>query len=418
MVTGRRFGKTTMDAHYLVDTALRRPGTLSTYITLTRKNSKLLLWPELAKMNHKYKLGMKPNVSELTYRLPNGSWIWLSGADSEDAIEKFRGFKPALNILDECASFGPHIDALIEEVLEPGLLDFDGTNVLTGTPGPICAGAFYEATTNPAKGYMVKRGTCLDNPFLPQAKAWLERKRIERGWNTDDPRYLREWMGIWIRDLNSLVYRYDALKSDYDVLPVGHTWEYVLGVDFGYRDSTGFSVIAFSRTHPNVFHVEAWKKSEMLVSDVAERLRWYMGRYSFTRIIGDAGALGKMLVEEFRKRQSVPIIAAEKQHKFAFIELLNSDLATGRFRVKKESPVVTEWGQLQWDDARKKEQAAYANDLSDATLYAWREAKHFCYVATDPPPTTPEEVLEREAEKLERRAEKRVRGRKQRPFWE
>lgn len=418
LLTGRRFGKTSLLAVDLLDTALRFPGSLSIYIHLTHGLAKKQMGAELARLDAKHNLGMDPNLTDLAYRFPNGSQVWLGGANDQRQIEKYRGFKPHKVQLDESASFGPHIKALIEEVIDPGLMDNDGAVGMAGTPGPICAGMFYDATTDVDKGFSVHRGTVLDNTYLPNAAAWLAKKRRDRGWTETDPRYLREWMGIWMPDNNSLIYRYIADTADYNILPTHHVWEYVLGVDFGFNDATAFVILAFSRTCPDVYVVDQWQKSEMLLTDIRVRIEWLMTQYRFTRIVGDQGGLGKTFIEEFRQRNSIPMIGAEKAHKFDYIELLNSDLATGRLRVKRNSPLALEWAQLQWDDARKKEAPQYPNHLSDACLYAWREAKHFCYVPTDPPPTSREEALQREAEALEQRAEQRVRDRLEKSFWE
>lgn len=413
---GRRAGKTVVNAADLTLDAMRVPerGEMCAYITLTRKNAKLLLWPELKRFNAKYGIGIKFNNTDLLATFPSGGSIWLGGADTEDQIEKFRGFKFRRIVLDECASFAPHINALIDEVLHPALLDVSGKMSMIGSPSAKCSGAFYDACTDPSLGWSLHQWTVLENPAIPNAAAWLASECARKGLSEDDPRYLREWMGRWVADLNSLVYRYQAANSDYDVLPSGHDWEYVLGVDLGFDpDPCAFVVLAFCRDLPDVYVVETEQLGQLIPEAIANRVKAYMGRYRFARIVADTGGLGKAIVEEMRQRYSIPVYPAEKRNKHEYIELLNSDLATGRMRIRRQDPLAHDWQQLVWDmdtRGRRKESDRYPNHRSDAALYAWREAKHFAYKAPDVPPAIGTDAhAQREAARLERQAQARLR---------
>ena len=80
-----------------------------------------------------------------------------------------------------------------------------------------------------------------------------------------------------------------------------------------------------------------------------------------------------------RARFALPIQAAKKTEKHAAIELLNSDLQCGTFFIQEDSPIREEWDQLQWTKDFKKEHPAYPNHISDGTLYAFREARHYAW---------------------------------------
>jgi hypothetical protein len=98
-----RAGKTIACAADLIDTALTKPGTVGLYITLARSSAKRIVWPELHKINREFKLEGIPNESDLSFRFPNGSIIYCSGASDAQEIEKFRGLSNvALSYLDEC----------------------------------------------------------------------------------------------------------------------------------------------------------------------------------------------------------------------------------------------------------------------------------------------------------------------------
>ena len=337
----RRAGKTHSAAVYLLKQALENPESEAAYIALTRINAKRVMWPKLKQLDRKYSMNINFNNSELTAYLPNGSVIYLTAANDQADVDKLRGSAFVLIVIDECASFGPHMDELVEEVLEPTLIDHDGTMCLIGTPNAACAGIFHRVTTDPHGDYSNHHWTIRDNPHVPHAGEWLERRMNRRGWDNEHPVYLREWCGRWIRSTDSLVYKFDEAVNLYDSLPtIDYDFEYILGVDLGFNDASAFTVCAFN--------------------------------------VMDTGGLGKSIAEEFRIRYNLPVHAATKHDKFSYIELLNSDLRSGFIKIPPNSLLAGEWGLLQWEEDRKSEDKRFENHLSDAFLYAWRESKHYC----------------------------------------
>src|SRR5260221_595449 len=69
----RRSGKTLGCAADLIDTALKRPGVVCLYITLSRASAKRIVWPELTKINREYELSGVTNMADLSLTFPNGS---------------------------------------------------------------------------------------------------------------------------------------------------------------------------------------------------------------------------------------------------------------------------------------------------------------------------------------------------------
>ena len=98
----------------------------------------------------------------------------------------------------------------------------------------------------------------------------------------------------------------------------------------------------------------------------------------------DAGALGKKIQEELRMRHGLVIEAAEKPRKVEFIELLNDDLRTEKFKAFQSSLFEEDCMLVQWDKdskirnpERPKISDTYHSDICDAVLYAWRECRHY-----------------------------------------
>jgi hypothetical protein len=385
---GRRAGKSHAAAAYLCEVALKTPEALCVYIGLSRKTARRILWPVLNKFNREYKMGASTNNLELEMTFPNGSQIWLTGATNSEDIEKLRGNAYHLVIIDECASFGSFFTTLIEDILDPALADYDGTLCLIGSPGAACTGLFFEVTgqPQPPSDWTVHEWTVLDNPKFPRwsgkadwarrASDWLEAKRVSKGWHVKYPTYLREWLGKWVRDEGSLVYKYNPLFNLYTELPKG-SWVDILGVDLGHDDPTAFALVAYAPDNETTYLLEDFSASELSIDVVAKKIKEYRSKHNIRRIVMDTQGLGKMIAAEIRRRYSLPVEPAEKSAKLDFIELFNSDLLQGKFKAKADSIWVEEATLLQWDEDRKKEDPRFRNHVTDAALYAWRECLHW-----------------------------------------
>lgn len=420
-VCGRRAGKTEAAAAKLCVAALTCPNAFSCYIGLTRKGAKQLMWPILTRLNRQFGLGAKPNIADLTFTFPNGHVIFLGGADTEKEIEKFRSYKYKLVVIDECGSMGPWIKTLVIDVLLPACIDVGGQICLIGTPGPVCDGYFWEATTEGHdESVPTYHWTCLDNPFIPGAHAWLAETKKKRGWDDNHPTYLREWMGIWVPDWNKLCFpKFDIVKNAWDgVLPNLHgqgIWEHVLAIDLGYDDGTSFTDLIDSKGSDTAFIKSSYKEIHMEISAVFERARTFCANNRVRRIVVDAsGGGGKSTVADWQKRFSVPLHAPEDKHaKRDHIALVNNAFSDRKLLVNVEecADLVHEMATICWDDKRKKPDPRYPNDCTDGLEYGYMESYHYAGATPTPPKSTltDKERYEREAEEHEAREVKKHR---------
>jgi hypothetical protein len=134
-------------------------------------------------------------------------------------------------------------------------------------------------------------------------------------------------------------------------------------------------------------------------------------------MVMDAGALGKKIMEELRMRHGLNIEAADKTRKVEFIELLNDDLRTEKFKTFKNSLFEEDCMLVQWDkDSRirnpekPKISDTYHSDICDAVLYAWRECRHYLSEKpSDKPKENSQEFMDelemKEAMDMERKLE-------------
>jgi phage terminase large subunit len=383
----RRAGKSHMAGCYVIAEALKHPRSTVPYVALTRGHAKRIMWKTLLDLTRAY--NPQVNLTELRITLSNGSDIVLAGANDEATAEVFRGQKFPLVVLDECASFRSHFKEMVEEVIEPALIDLNGTLAMIGTPSAACRGLFFEATTQAESPYSLHRWTILDNPFIPHASEWLAERMKERGWTQDTPAYRREWLGEWVASTDSQVYAFSRDRNIASQIPT--KMNYILGIDLGYDDETAFVVVGYRADDSRLYVVETYAKSEMIITDIVRKVDELQSRYgSFVRIVADTGGLGKQIAAEIRKRYGVPVFPAEKTQKADFIQLLNDDLRLGKILVNPiEINFIEEITALQWDEEKEGrfiEDPRFANHRCDAFLYAWRESCHYLQKTPDPKP--------------------------------
>lgn len=436
----RRAGKTWGKSSYATYIGEAFPGSRVLIISLTLGSTAENYWRQATAgiwtMNSLYNLGLKGNDTHLSWVHENGSRGILRGADSKNDIEKLRGAtaEADLTIIDECKSFAPaFLDELIRDILLPGLMTRQGTLVLGGTPGLIPDGTFYKATCPTARSATGKRfnipfdlrdkievpnsqalwslhsWTVLDNPVEGQWQFALDMKENE-GWDDDHPTWRREFLGEWVIDGTGLVYAYTAAKEkgankgDLDFVnwkpaptksnPTGlpeedGPWHLVWGCDLGFEDDFGLVVAAYSEQLRELRHVWDFKDNHLTIDEIAAVLEDAGKRFGPpVAIVGDAGALGKLVVESINSMYGIPIQKAEKHEKNDHIELLNSDFHAGRIKIIPHTELENELQRLQWDlskgakellarTGRLREDPKCPNHLCDSLLYLWRFSYHF-----------------------------------------
>jgi hypothetical protein len=196
--------------------------------------------------------------------------------------------------------------------------------------------------------------------------------------------------GLWVRDVDGLVYRYSERENVIATAP--ECDRYVLGIDYGARSPTAFVLLGWRKHDPTVYVMRAWKKAGMspseageVVRDIREELR---NEDKTLAIVGDTGGLGAGYVEEAQRRFKLPIEAAEKTNKLGYIKLLNGDLERGRVKVvlPECEPLTSEWLELPWHEDREKEASGFDNHCADACLYAWRRTHAYNQKAAEDEP--------------------------------
>lgn len=471
-VCPRRSGKTFAVTSKVLHFAEKNANTRILIISLTLKSTVENYWSGspggLWAQNAKYDLGIKFNTSSHTWVHENGSRGLLAGAETKADIEHLRGAAAEADIvvIDECKSFAPaHLQDLIENVVEPGLMTRDGQLIMIGTPGSIPMGPFYNATCllarigeaenarptciawqdreapGPAYArlseedwvgiYSMHHWTIADNLAAPGQWRRANQIKRQRGWGDDHPTWRREYLGEWVGDAADLVYAYMQAKAagaDVNWIPraeFGITglnpeegpWHLLLGLDLGFVDDSAMVLVAYSETLRELRHVLDYKRPGLDSQAFTEVVLSIIDQYGQPEmIVADyAGGGAKMLLETINQRYGLAIQPAEKRSKTDHIDLLNGDFLTGRIKIIPGSDIETELQGLQWDlsnDAkiilartnRLREDPSCPNHLCDALLYIWRFAYHFYSQPhqSGPPMGSPEWQQMREDQEIER----------------
>lgn len=377
----RRAGKSYTAGLYLYQEALDNPGVSCLYVALTRDSAKRIMWKDVLKvLNKKFALKAKFNETALSITLPNGSVIYLVGADSdEDEKEKLLGQKYKLVIIDEAASYTIDLKDLVYKTLKPAVADYRGTICLIGTPGNLLKSLYFDVTRGIEPGWSLHGWTTFDNPQM--ARQWQEEIDSLKQTNpavVETPWFQQMYLGLWVIDSSKLVYKFDAARNLFDgELPAkSHPYHFILGLDLGYNDDTAFVVGAYEKNNPVLFLLETIKKPNLDISAVAAIIKALERKYKFDVLVTDGA--NKQAVAELNNRHDLNLIAADKTGKSDFIELFNSDLIQGKIKahVTLAAPWIQEVRELIWKETESKriEHPALPNHAADAALYLWRHA--------------------------------------------
>jgi len=127
LICHRRAGKTVASVNHLIRDALTTPKSQYAYIAPTYKMAKRIAWEYLKEFARPIP-NMQFNESELRADFPNGSRIYLLGAESPDSL---RGLALWGVIFDEASQQPSNI---FSEIIRPSLADHSGYAIWIGTP--------------------------------------------------------------------------------------------------------------------------------------------------------------------------------------------------------------------------------------------------------------------------------------------
>jgi len=437
ILTSRRAGKTNTVLRGICRDALDNPNRKYAYIGLSRITAENIVWKELESINSDHNLQLDLQGYRLRAIFPNGADLTLYGADQPGWLKKFKGAKYRGVIIDEAGEFDIDLQDFIFRVIRPTLTDLRGSLWLIGTPGVVPSG-YWWAVTNPeaadrVKGWNVYQWHAFDNPYIEaQFRSDMAELREIYGEELEHlPWYRREWLGEWCSDTSRNVYKYSPAKNDTSEIRQPHPADrYVLAVDPGFRDATGFVVGVYNpEVHDELHFIECYRQIEMQLDEIADKVREYRAKYNNLRIIGDPDSAH--FLSFMRERCHIPVEDAQKIRKQENIQYMNNSLIAGKIKYKmpecydlvKEMMELTK--EFRKSDERQegrvtlgewKEHPKQPNDLCDCALYIHRVALN--YLHSEPPAKIVHgtaEYYEQIENKLKQAALRKAAGNK--PWW-
>ena len=410
---GRRAGKTQGISRGMLKKALVKPRSVGVYFGTTLKRARKTIWDSpdglpsiIDDLGLKSELISNPNETDLRIDFRNGSVIWVAGCETLGDAKNWKGLRYDFACIDEAQDWPEEILAyMIDEALKWALMDRwrSAELVLTGTPGHMLAGLFYEICSGKRRGWGSHHWTAQDNPHV-DAQGFLTELLTERGLKVDDPIVQREFFGRWVQDLSAQLFQYCAGRNDYEDLPGGETWSHALGMDVGIRDMATFVLESWRRYDRTVYIQEAYgeraKPTDAPVTRFAEIIAGFQQVFGRgIALVMDCGALGLGYQMELRNRFNLSVEAAKKVEKAAAIRVMNDQLRAGRIKVSQRCrALVDQWGALQIDTKTQIEKPGQDCDLADAALYGWRHV--YAYLERPEPDRSPSAEQRRMVERV------------------
>lgn len=332
---------------------------------------------------------IKGSVENQEMYFENGSQLLILGNNNAADIDKLRGERISMCIMDECGH-QRNVKQLMREVIGPALKDYgsEARMYLVGTPPRIPHTYVEELWNNPTvKKY---HWTFMDNPFIPERDTVVQKVCEEEGVEPTSAFIRREYFG----EMNAfdedakLIKKYTFNKDA--ALPNTFDYAYV-GVDWGYEDKAAVISILANRKEQRAWIVDSWSESHRgiveISNEIVRQVNNLKENYNLARepwVVCDNNE--KSAVADLYSTYHLKnVFCAYKYEKNYALDQLNELFSTGKIIIKADPSgrVMEDIDSTIW--ARDKETDKILHELDDeawhcnalmAILYASRQ---FCY---------------------------------------
>lgn len=279
IINSRRTGKTELMGRLIAANLVSSKDAHVVYINRTSsaaiRQIKKPLATSLAQTNLQI---IKGSVDSQFIEFSNGSQLLIIGNNNAADIDRVRGERISLCIMDECGH-QRNTKQIIREVIEPAMTDYgkEAKLVLVGTP-PRNAHTYVEEVYNNAisLGWKTFHWTFMDNPHLPDRELIIDDVCKSNGCTKDSAFIRREYfgeMGAYDEDAKWIKkYTYNPDEK----LPNTVDYAYV-GVDWGYEDKAAVVSIVASRDaytgSGRAWIVDSWSEAHKGIKEVSDEVQ-------------------------------------------------------------------------------------------------------------------------------------------------
>lgn len=355
----RRSGKSHADAVYLIRECIASNNTPTLYLGLTRESAKGAVWDAIITILQELKIPHTATVSGPRVDFPNGSFIQLIGADAQNAVNRIRGRKFKLAIVDEMGFYSA-ADYLIEALM-PTLADYAGTLAMTSSPGYIPAGLFYDADVGTKKSSWSQHSwTLLDNPLFQKPannQNYTSRGEEELhticnmqfGGDWSHPVFRREYLGEWVYDASSMIYPYTAnnIRAWNESIPM----RFALGISVE-PNHQGLTIVRYSDQSRHCHFEYSARFHFQNLNDFAAQVQEVVKKYKPILAVCDSSTYSELLARELNARYDLHMQPLKIKDEAAYQKLIATDLIGGNVTVTPENvALLSEWAKLMKDES-------------------------------------------------------------------
>lgn len=275
IINSRRSGKTELMGR-LITKGLLLPDAHCVYIN--RNSSAAIRQIRKPLQTALDKIGLKcvkGSVDAQEMHFENGSQLLILGNNNSADIDKLRGERISMCIMDECGH-QRNVRQLIRETIGPALKDYGKQSLLclVGTP-PRIPHTYVEEIWNNAmeRGWKLYHWTFEDNPFIPDRSKVIEDVCKEQGCTPDSAFIQREYYGrLNVYDDDAKVIKKWSFVTQDQLRQLGNVVDYAyVGVDFGFEDKP--AVLSFICKNNRMYVVDEWSENHHGVVDISNEIK-------------------------------------------------------------------------------------------------------------------------------------------------
>ena len=350
-------------------------------VGLFPKTSILIICPDYSLANISWdlqqaffgKLGIKmtkSNVRDREMVTEHGSMIKLASAEKADSAV---GRSYDLIIFDEAALHGKGKD-VFDIALRPTLDKMNSKCIFISTPrGDNYFKEFYDRGFSPDfPSWVSLHSTWRDNPRAVEADIEEARKGMS------EAKFAQEYEAKFTTFEGQAFAAFDTEKNVFDTFEDSDPYEYILGVDIGFRDPTACVAIGlFKRdgiTHAAVF--QAWEENRLSTNIIASKIQATLDEYDTEYIYIDSAAAQTKY--DLAELYDITCINADKAivNGVGFVEVL---IREGRLIISSEyTDLILAVRNITWDAKSEREKLVHNKyiHLIDALRYALYTHRH------------------------------------------
>lgn len=350
-------------------------------VGLFPKTSILIICPDYSLANISWdlqqaffgKLGIKmtkSNVRDREMVTEHGSMIKLASAEKADSAV---GRSYDLIIFDEAALHEKGKD-VFDIALRPTLDKMNSKCIFISTPrGDNYFKEFYDRGFSPDfPSWISLHSTWRDNPRAVEADIEEARKGMS------EAKFAQEYEAKFTTFEGQAFVAFDTEKNVFDTFEDSDPYEYILGVDIGFRDPTACVAIGlFKRdgiTHAAVF--QAWEENRLSTNIIASKIQATLDEYDTEYIYIDSAAAQTKY--DLAELYDITCINADKAivNGVGFVEVL---IREGRLIISSEcTDLILAVRNITWDAKSEREKLVHNKyiHLIDALRYALYTHRH------------------------------------------